>query len=238
MIDLYYAATPNGLKVRLFLEEAALAGADLPYRLVPVNIGKGEQFEPEFLAISPNNKIPAIVDHAPADGSAAISLFESGAILLYLAEKIGRFIPRDIHGRAEVLQWLFWQMAGLGPMAGQIGHFNVFAPEKVPYAIERYSKETGRLYGVLNQRLADREFVAGAFSIADIACYPWIVPHEAHGQHLADFPHLERWFAAMAARPATQHVYEGVANPYAPQGKPMSDEERKVLFGQSATTAR
>ncbi|WP_266156999.1 glutathione binding-like protein [Dyella silvatica] len=238
MIDLYYAATPNGLKARLFMEEAALAGADLPYRLLPVNIGKGEQFKPSFLAISPNNKIPAIVDHAPADGSAPVSMFESGAILLYLAEKIGRFIPTDIHGRAEVLQWLFWQMAGLGPMAGQIGHFNVFAPEKVPYAIERYSKETGRLYGVLNQRLADREFIVEEFSIADIACYPWLVPHKEHGQNLAEFPHLQRWFNAMAARPATQRTYKGVANPYAPQGKPMSDEERKVLFGQSATTTR
>jgi GST-like protein len=238
MIDLYYAATPNGLKIRLFMEEAAQAGAELSYRLVPVNIGKGEQFKPEFLAISPNNKIPAIVDHAPADGSAALSLFESGAILLYLAEKIGRFIPRDIHGRTEVLQWLFWQMGGLGPMAGQIGHFNVFAPEKVPYAIERYSKETSRLYGVLDRQLADREFIAGEFSIADIACYPWIVPHKGHGQNLADFPHLERWFATMAARPATQRTYEGVADPYAPKDKPMSDEERKVLFGQSATTAR
>ncbi|MFC4526015.1 glutathione S-transferase N-terminal domain-containing protein [Dyella halodurans] len=227
MIELYFAATPNGLKLKLFLEEAGL-----PYFVTPVNIGKGEQFRPEFLAISPNNKIPAIVDHAPAGGGAPISLFESGAIMLYLAEKAGCLIPTDIHGRAEVLQWLFWQMAGLGPMAGQIGHFNVYAPKKVPYAIDRYTRETARLYGVLNQRLADREFIAGAFSLADIACYPWIVPHEAHGQTLADFPHLERWFVAMSQRPATLRAYEGVANVYAARQQDISDEERRVLFGQ------
>ncbi len=227
MIELYFAATPNGLKLKLFLEEAGL-----PYFVTPVNIGKGEQFKPEFLAISPNNKIPAIVDHAPAGGGAPITLFESGAIMLYLAEKAGRLIPTDTRGRAEVLQWLFWQMAGLGPMAGQIGHFNVYAPEKVPYAIDRYTRETARLYGVLNQRLADRPFIAGDFSIADIACYPWIVPHEAHGQTLSDFPHLERWFVAMSQRPATLRTYEGVANVYAARQRDISDEERRVLFGQ------
>ncbi len=227
MIELYFAATPNGLKLKLFMEEAGL-----PYFVTPVNIGKGEQFRPEFLAISPNNKIPAIVDHAPAGGGAPVTLFESGAIMLYLAEKTGRLIPTDIHGRAEVLQWLFWQMAGLGPMAGQIGHFNVYAPEKVPYAIDRYTRETARLYGVLNQRLADREFIAGEFSLADIACYPWIVPHEAHGQTLADFPHLERWFVTMSQRPATLRTYEGVANVYAARQQDISDEERRVLFGQ------
>lgn len=231
MIDLYFAATPNGLKARLFLEEA-----QIPYRLVPVSLSKGEQFKPEFLAISPNNKIPAIVDHEPAGGGAPITLFESGAIMLYLAEKTGRLIPTDIHGRAEVLQWLFWQMAGLGPMAGQIGHFNVYAPEKVPYAIERYTRETSRLYGVLNQRLADRAFIAGEFSIADIACYPWIVPHEAHGQDLDAFPHLKRWFETMAERPATLRTYEGVENAYAPK-QSLSEEERKVLFGQGANTS-
>ena len=227
MIELYFAATPNGLKLKLFLEEAGLA-----YFVTPVNIGKGEQFRPEFLAISPNNKIPAIVDHAPAGGGAPVTLFESGAIMLYLAEKTGCLIPTDIHGRAEVLQWLFWQMAGLGPMAGQIGHFNVYAPERVPYAIDRYTRETARLYGVLNQRLADREFIAGAFSLADIACYPWIVPHEAHGQTLSDFPHLERWFVAMSQRPATLRTYEGVANVYAARKQDISEEERRVLFGQ------
>jgi GST-like protein len=228
MIELYFAATPNGLKAKLFLEEAGL-----PYVVHPVSLSKGEQFDPAFLAISPNNKIPAIVDNEPAGGGAPVTMFESGAILLYLAEKIGRFIPTDTHGRAEVLQWLFWQMAGLGPMAGQIGHFNVYAPEKVPYAIDRYTRETGRLYGVLNQRLADREFIAGEFSIADIACYPWIVPHQAHGQDLANFPQVERWFRAMSERPATQRTYEGVENAYTPK-QALSDEERRVLFGQRA----
>ncbi|HTV85187.1 MAG TPA: glutathione binding-like protein [Dyella sp.] len=229
MIDLYFSPTPNGLKARLFLEEAALA-----YRLMPVALGKGEQFRPDFLAISPNGKIPAIVDHEPAGGGAPITLFESGAIMLYLAEKCGRLIPSDIHGRARVLQWLFWQMAGLGPMAGQIGHFNVYAPEKVPYAIDRYTRETHRLYGVLDRQLADHAFVAGDFSIADIACYPWIVPHEAHGQKLSDFPHLKRWFDAIATRPATLRTYEGVENVYAPRQQAVSQEERRVLFGQGA----
>jgi GSH-dependent disulfide-bond oxidoreductase len=229
MIDLYYAPTPNGLKLKLFLEEAGLA-----YRLIPVALSKGEQFRPEFLAISPNNKIPAIVDHAPSGGGAPISLFESGAILLYLAEKIGRFIPTDLRGRAQVLQWLFWQVGGLGPMAGQIGHFRVLAPEKVPYAIERYGNETRRLYGVLNKRLGDRDFVAGEFSIADIACYPWIVPHRGHGQDLDEFTHLKCWFETIQARPATLRTYQGVADVYAPSGPTLSAEERKVLFGQGA----
>jgi GSH-dependent disulfide-bond oxidoreductase len=228
MIELYFAATPNGLKAKLFLEEAGL-----PYVVHPISLSKGEQFDPAYLAISPNNKIPAIVDNEPAGGGAPVTMFESGAILLYLAEKIGRFIPTDTHGRAEVLQWLFWQMAGLGPMAGQIGHFNVYAPEKVPYAIDRYTRETSRLYGVLNQRLADRQFIAGDFSIADIACYPWIVPHQAHGQDLADFPHVERWFRTLSERPATQRTYEGVENAYAPK-QALSEDERRVLFGQGA----
>ena len=230
MIDLYYANTPNGLKLRLFMEETGL-----PHRGIRVNIGKGEQFKPEFLAISPNNKIPAIVDHAPADGGAPLSMFESGAILLYLAEKTGHLLPTDLRGRADVVQWLFWQMAGLGPMAGQIGHFNVFAPSAVPYAIERYTRETNRLYGVLDKRLADRDFIAGEYSIADIACYPWIVPHAPHGQNLDDFPHLRRWFEAIKTRPATVRVYEGVADTYARSAQ-ISDEERRVLFGQAAAT--
>lgn len=229
MIDLYFAATPNGLKAKLFLEEI-----QLPYRVLPVSLSKGEQFEPAFLAVSPNNKIPAIVDHAPIGGGTPVKLFESGAIMLYLAEKTGRLIPPDVHGRAEVLQWLFWQMAGLGPMAGQIGHFNVYAPERVPYAIDRYTRETSRLYGVLNQRLADRMFIAGEFSIADIACYPWIVPHVAHGQNLETFPNLQRWFDTVAKRPATVRTYEGVENVYAPQHSSLSEEERRVLFGQGA----
>ena len=228
MIELYFAATPNGLKARLFLEEAGL-----PYRLVPVRLSKGEQSRPDYLAISPNAKIPAIVDDAPADGGPPLSLFESGAILLYLAQKTGRLLPADDRGRTDVLQWLFWQMSALGPMAGQIGHFNVFAPEPVPYAIERYARETRRLYGVLDRRLADREWIAGDFSIADIACYPWIVPHRGHGQNLADFPNLRRWFEAIAARPATQRVYAGVEDVYS-RPRALTAEERAILFGASA----
>ena len=226
MIDLYYWPTPNGHKITIFLEEAGL-----PYTIHKVDIGKGDQFKPEFLAISPNNRMPAIIDTAPADGGKPISVFESGAILQYLAEKTGKFLPADIRGRVEVMQWLFWQMGGLGPMAGQNGHFNVYAPEKIPYAIDRYTKETNRLYGVLNKRLADREFVAGAYSIADMASYPWIVPHENHKQRLEDFPHLKRWFEAIKARPAVMKAYAAAGPSYA---KPMSEDERKVLFGQTA----
>ena len=227
MIDLYYWPTPNGHKITLFLEEA-----QIPYNLIAVNIGKGEQFKPEFLAISPNNRMPAIVDHAPLERGSPISVFESGAILLYLADKMEQFIPKDARGRVEVLQWLFWQVGGLGPMAGQNHHFSRYAPEKLPYAIERYVKETNRLYGVLNKRLADREFVAGAYSIADMAAYPWIVPHEAQGQNLEAFPHLKRWFQAIKARPATLRAYEKGA-PLVSTA-PMSEEARKVLFGQTA----
>ncbi|WP_122544898.1 glutathione binding-like protein [Pseudomonas viridiflava] len=203
MIDLHYWTTPNCHKISLFLEESGLA-----YKVFPVNIGKNEQFEPDFLKISPNNRIPAIVDHDPADGGAPLSLFESGAILLYLAEKTGRFIPSDLRGRQEVSQWLFWQMGGLGPMAGQNHHFNRFAKEKIPYAIERYVNETARLYGVLDKRLADRDFVAGSdYSIADMAIYPWIVPHTYQQQDLNDFPHLKRWFESIANRDATKRAY-------------------------------
>jgi len=202
MIDLYYWTTPNGHKITLFLEETGL-----PYRIHPINIGKGEQFAADFLKIAPNNRIPAIVDNDTADGQ-PLSLFESGAILLYLAEKTGQFIPQDLRGRQEALQWLFWQMGGLGPMAGQNHHFNRFAPEKVPYAIKRYVDETARLYGVLDKRLADRPFVAGeAYSIADMAIYPWIVPHSFQQQDLNDFPHLKAWFERIQARPATQRAY-------------------------------
>ncbi|WP_017254764.1 glutathione S-transferase N-terminal domain-containing protein [Pseudomonas tolaasii] len=204
MIDLYYWTTPNGHKVSLFLEEAGL-----PYKVHPINIGQGDQFKPDFLKIAPNNRIPAIVDHTPADGCAPISLFESGAILLYLAEKTGQFIPKDLRGRQEALQWLFWQMGGLGPMAGQNHHFSQFAPEKIPYAIKRYVDETARLYGVLDRRLADRPFVAGAeYSIADMAIYPWIVSHKWQSQRLEDFPHVQRWFNSIKERPATVRAYE------------------------------
>lgn len=204
MIDLYYWTTPNGHKVSLFLEEAGL-----PYEVHPINIGQGDQFKPDFLKIAPNNRIPAIVDQNPTDGGAPISLFESGAILLYLAEKTGQFIPKDLRGRQEALQWLFWQMGGLGPMAGQNHHFSQFAPEKIPYAIKRYVDETARLYGVLDRRLADRTFVAGEeYSIADMAIYPWIVSHKWQSQTLEDFPHVERWFNHIKQRPATVRAYE------------------------------
>ena len=202
--DRYYWTTPNGHKVSLFLEEAGL-----PYEVHPVNIGQGEQFKPDFLKIAPNNRIPAIVDHSPTDGGAPISLFESGAILLYLAEKTGQFIPKDLRGRQEALQWLFWQMGGLGPMAGQNHHFSQFAPEKIPYAIKRYVDETARLYGVLDRRLADRAFVAGEdYSIADMAIYPWIVSHKWQSQRLEDFPHVQRWFNSIKERSATVRAYE------------------------------
>ncbi len=234
MIDLHYWPTPNGHKVTLFLEESGL-----PYRIVPVNIGKGEQFAPDFLKIAPNNRMPAIVDHAPADGGAPITLFESGAILLYLAEKTKRFIPEDIRGRAETLQWLFWQMGGLGPMAGQNHHFSQYAPEKIPYAIERYVKETNRLYGVLDRRLADRAFVAGdAYTIADMASYPWIVPWERQGQSLDDHPHLKRWFETIRERPATKAAYAKAKEINPDDGKPMSDEAKKVMFGQTASNTK
>ncbi len=229
MIELHYWTTPNGHKVTMFLEEAGL-----PYRIIPVNISKGEQFTSGFLQIAPNNRIPAIVDHAPANGAKSISLFESGAILLYLAEKIGRFIPADLAGRVEVLQWLFWQMGGLGPMAGQNHHFGHYAPEKIPYAIDRYVNETGRLYAVLNKRLADREFVAGDYSIADMASYPWVVPHKRQGQDLEKFPHLKRWFHAIAERPATQRAYARAAE--VNTQPTVSEESKRLLFGQTAAT--
>ena len=230
MIDLHYWTTPNGHKVTMFLEEAAL-----PYRIVPVNISTGEQFKTGFLEIAPNNRIPAIVDHEPTCGGAPISVFESGAILLYLAEKTAKFIPADVRGRADVLQWLFWQMGGLGPMAGQNHHFKQYAPENIPYAIDRYVKETNRLYGVLNKRLADRQFVAGAYSIADMASYPWIVPHERQGQNLGDFPHLKRWFNEIAARPATMRAY---AKAKEINTQPtVSEDAKKILFGQTAQSA-
>lgn len=232
MIDLYYWTTPNGHKITLFLEETGL-----PYTLHPINIGKGEQFAPAFLAIAPNNRIPAIVDNAPADGQAPIPLFESGAILLYLAEKTHQFIPTDPRGRADVLQWLFWQMGGLGPMAGQNHHFSQYAPEKLPYAVDRYVRETNRLYGVLDKRLADREFIAGDYSIADMASYPWIVPHQKQGQDLDDFPHLKRWFEAIKARPATVRAYAR-AEAINQQPSVSDDASRRILFGQTAASVQ
>ena len=231
MIELHYWPTPNGHKVTMFLEETGL-----PYRIVPVNIGSGDQFKPEFLAIAPNNRMPAIVDDQPADGGAPVSVFESGAILLYLAEKTGRFLAADLRGRVDTLQWLFWQMGGLGPMAGQNHHFSTYAPEKLPYAVDRYVNETNRLYGVLNKRLADRPFVAGDYSIADIAAYPWIVPYERQGQNLDDFPHLKRWFQDIRARPATERAYE-LGKAISSQNV-MTEEAKKILFGQTASVVK
>ena len=228
MIDLYYWPTPNGHKVTLMLEETGL-----PYQIQPVNIGAGDQFTPAFLAISPNNKMPALVDHQPTDGGAPQSVFESGAILLYLAEKTGRVLPADSRGRVAVLEWLFWQMAGLGPMSGQMGHFNVYAPDKIPYAIERYNNEVRRLHGVMDKRLAQTAYLGGeAYSIADMASYPWIGAYDTLPVDFDAFPNLKRWHDAIAARPATQRAYalREKVNPQA--GKPLSEEERKHLFGQ------
>jgi len=232
MIDLHYWTTPNGHKITIFLEETGL-----PYRVTPINIGAGDQFKPEFLAISPNNRIPAIVDHDPADGADAISVFESGAILLYLAEKTGKLLPSDVRGRVEVMQWLFWQMGGLGPMAGQNHHFVQYAPEPLPYAIDRYVRETSRLYGVLNKRLADREYLAGDYSIADVASYPWVVPHARQKQNLDDFPHLKRWFDAIQSRPAVQRAY-ALADTINTARTVDQQASRDVLFNQSAATVR
>ncbi|MCO7253355.1 GSH-dependent disulfide bond oxidoreductase [Dickeya oryzae] len=204
MIDVYYAPTPNGHKITLFLEEA-----QLPYQLHRVDISAGDQFKPAFLAISPNNKIPAIVDNQPADQGAPLSLFESGAILLYLAEKTGKLLSTDMRERATTLQWLFWQMAGFGPMLGQNHHFNHYAPQPVPYAIDRYQKETERLYGVLNKQLSEHTWLAGnEYSIADIATYPWVVSHERQRIDLEDFPAVKSWFERIRARPATERAYQ------------------------------
>jgi GST-like protein len=230
MLDVYYWTTPNGHKVTMFLEEAGL-----PYRIIPVNISRGEQFAPDFLRIAPNNRIPAIVDHAPADGGGPMPLFESGAILLYLSDKIGRFIPRDIRGRNMTLQWLFWQMGGLGPMAGQNHHFVQYAPDPLPYAIDRYVRETSRLYGVLNKHLSDgREYISGDYSIADMASYPWIVPHERQRQRMEDYPHLAAWYERIGSRPATVRAY-ALAREI--NTTPTVDaQSRSILFGQNAAT--
>jgi GST-like protein len=242
MIELFYWPTPNGHKITIFLEEAGL-----PYQIIPVNIGAGDQFKPDFLAIAPNNRMPAIIDRDPLDHGGPLSLFESGAILEYLAEKTGKFLPVDRRAKFSTLQWLHWQMGGLGPMAGQNHHFALYAPEKIPYAIERYVKETNRLYGVLDRQLAKTNadkthaektgsFVAGEYSIADMAIYPWIVPWKNQGQNLDDFPHLKRWFETIRARPAVQRAYE-IGPRYRPEPE-MSDADKKVLFGQTAATVK
>ena len=226
MIDLYYWGTPNGHKITIFLEEAGI-----DYRIIPVNINTGEQFNPDFLKLSPNNRMPAIVDLDPSDGSEPISIFESGAILLYLAEKTGQFIPQNIRGRKIVLEWLFWQVGGLGPMAGQNHHFVQYAPEKIPYAMNRYVKETNRLYGVLNRQLQGQDYLAGEYSIADMACYPWIVPYEKQQQDLENFPALKAWFNRLQSRPAIIKAYEK-GQPYS-SATPLTDIARKILFGQN-----
>jgi GST-like protein len=230
MIELYYWPTPNGHKITLFLEEAGL-----PYTIKPVYIGKGEQFQPGFLAISPNNRMPAIVDTAPVDGGEPISVFESGAILQYLAEKTGRFMPAEVRGKYKVLEWVYWQVGGLGPMLGQNHHFNRYAPEKIPYAIERYVNETRRLYGVLDKRLDGRAFIAGKdYTIADMAAYPWIVPYENQGMALEDFPHLKAWFEAIRERTATKRAYARGEEIKGRFDLVTDEEARKILFGQGA----
>jgi GST-like protein len=233
MIDVHYWTTPNGHKITIFLEETGL-----PYKIFPVNIGKGEQFQRQFLAFSPNNRIPAIIDHDPQGGGAPISVFESGAILLYLAEKTGNFVAQSLRGRVETLEWLFWQMGNLGPMSGQNNHFSNYAVEKIPYAMDRYRNEVNRLYGVLDRRLTDRPYLAGEYTIADMACYPWIVPHERQGQNIADFPHLKGWLDTIAARPAVVRAYAR-AKEINPQPSGIrTAEERAILFGQTAASVR
>lgn len=223
-IELYYWPTPNGRKITVFLEEAGL-----PYDIRPVDIGNGDQFKPEFLRISPNNKMPAIVDPAGPDGR-PLAIFESGAILLYLAEKTGRFLPAPVRERYEVIEWLMFQMASIGPMLGQAHHFRDYAPEKIPYAIDRYTREAARLYGVLDRRLSRSEYVAGEYSIADMAIYPWIVSHPRQGQNLADFPALRDWYERVAARPAVQR---GMAVLEDRRSATMSDQARENLFGKA-----
>lgn len=231
MIDLYYWPIPNGHKITMFLEEACL-----PYRIHPVNISAGDQFKSEFLAFSPNNRMPAIMDRDPADGGDPVGVFESGAILLYLAENAGRFLPQDMRGRKAALEWLFWQIGGLGPMAGQNHHFGIYAPEKIPYAITRYVNETNRLYGVLDRRLTVCRYLAGDdYSIADMAAYPWIVPWKRQQQDLDSFPHVRTWFDGIRARPATVRAYEK-GEPFSAQPA-VTEEGKKLLFGQTASTA-
>ena len=230
MIELYYWPTPNGHKITMFLEET-----ELDYTIHPINISAGDQFKPEFLAFSPNNRMPAIIDRDPADGGEPVTVFESGAILLYLAEKTRRFLPADLRGRKTVTEWLFWQMGGLGPMAGQNHHFGVYAPEKIPYAINRYVNETNRLYGVMDRRLADSRFLAGDdYSIADIAAYPWVVPWKRQQQNLDDFASLHRWFDSVRERPATLRAY-AKGEPYSAQPA-VTEEGKKLLFGQTAAS--
>ena len=231
MLDLHFWPTPNGWKITILLEELGL-----PYDVHPVNITSGEQFKPAFLKLSPNNRMPALVDRSPAGGGAPVTLFESGAILMYLAEKTGRFLPADLRGRYEVIKWVMWQMGGLGPMSGQAGHFRNYAPEQLPYAVDRYTNEVNRLYGVMDGRLRDRPFLAGDYSIADMASFPWVLIWDRLGQSLDDFPHLKRWIEELKARPA---VKRGLAVGRDWRTVPATDDEaRKHLFGQTAQSLR
>ncbi len=225
MIDLYFWATPNGYKPLIFLEEAAIE-----YELKLVNIMKGEQFDPDFLAIAPNNRMPALVDHHPSEGSTPLSIFESGAILLYLAEKTGKFMPTSLAGRYDAMQWLMWQMGGLGPMAGQANHFMTYAPEDVPYGKKRYVNETERLMGVLDKRLADREFVAERYSVADMAIYPWAKGVDSVGIDWQNkFSNVADWASRIAERPAVKKSYQ--IGEKTKGGQTMDEEARKNLFG-------
>lgn len=227
-IELYYWPTPNGWKITIMLEELSI-----PYEMKYINIGKGEQFEAGFLEIAPNNRMPAIID-PEGPGGKPISIFESGAILQYLGRKFGKFYPSDERARVEVDEWLFWQVGGLGPMAGQAHHFRGYAPEKVPYAIDRYTNEVNRLYGVMNTRLAEREYLADNYSIADMASIGWVVPFERQGQDLNDFPNLQRWFEAMQARPAVQTGLKVGIEKREKSNLADDKEAQKVLFGQTA----
>lgn len=224
MIEVLFAPTPNGQKVTILLEEL---GVD--YRATPINIMRGEQFSAAFLAVSPNNKMPAMIDHAPRDGGAPVSVFESGAILIYLAEKYGRFLPTNPRSRAAVLQWLMWQMAGLGPMAGQVHHFALYAPEPQPYSLKRYADETDRLYGVLDKQLQAHQFVAGDYSIADMAIWPWVALHDMHKQDLAKSPNVAKWFDRIHERPAVQRGMAVLKDMFT---GPLDEEGKKVMFGQ------
>ena len=232
MIDLYYWTTPNGHKVTIFLEETGT-----PYKLIPINIGKGEQFKADFLAVSPNNRIPALVDHDAAAAAASRSRCSNPAPCWSISpRRPENSCRREPAPRADAMQWLFWQMGGLGPMSGQNNHFSNYAVDKMPYAMDRYRNEVNRLYGVMNTRLADRPFLAGEYSIADMASYPWVVPHERQHQKIADFPHLKRWLDTIAARPAMVKAYELVQKVNPGHGGIRTAEERAILFGQTAAS--
>ena len=233
MLDLYFASTPNGWKITIMLEECGL-----DYNLIPVNLGKGDQFKPDFLKISPNNRMPALVDHAADSGT--LSIFESGAILVYLAEQTGRFMPSDQQGRFDVLQWLYWQVGGLGPMAGQLSHFVNYAPggpAAHEYSHTRYANEYDRLFAVMERSLAEREFLAGDYSIADMASWPWIVPYKRFEQSMDDYPGVRRWFDAIKTRPAVQKAMEVGKAMVRPPGE-MTEEQRQMMFGQSGKSVQ